>query len=140
MGFSDDVMRGFVLKEMGRIYPSSEGWQYQVVGDDIVNGQEFLLTRRMAGRTEHVRLIVSFAKKVTLQLIQRFSQMADTAPYAGIKNIGNVLLVPQTADISLVPDAIRVRFMHSFAYRGKDLIWLKKYGCSTRKDMDKCQA
>ena len=96
MGFTDDVMRGFVLKEMGRIYPSSEGWQYQVVGDDLVNGQEFLLTRRMAGRTEHVRLIVTFARKVTSTLIERFSQMTDTPPYAGIKNITNVLLVPQT--------------------------------------------
>lgn len=140
MGFSDDVMRGFVLKEIGRIYPSSEGWQYKVVGDDLVNGQEFLLTRRMAGRTEHVRLIASFGKKATSQLIDRFSQMIDTAPYAGIKNITNVLVVPQTSDVSLVPDAIKVRYMHSFAYRGKDLIWLKKYGCNTRKDMDKCHA
>jgi len=139
MGFSDDVMRGFVLKEIGRIYPSSEGWRYQVVGDDLVSGQEFLITRRIAGRSEHVRLIVSFSKKVTSQLIERFSQMTDTA-YAGIKNITNLLLVPQTTDISLVPDTMRVRFMHSFAYKGKDLIWLKKYGCNTRKDMDKCQA
>ena len=133
-------MRGFVQKEIGRIYPSSDGWHYQVVGDDLVNGQEFLLMKRMAGKTEHVRLIVSFSKKVTTQLIARFSQKTDSAPYAGIKNITNMLLVPQTADVSLVPDSLRVRFMHSFGYKGKDLIWLKKTGCNTRKDMDKCKA
>jgi len=139
MGYTDDVMRGFVLKEIGRIYPSSEGWQYKVISDDLVKDQEFLLTRRMAGRTEHVRLIVSFSKKATSQLIGRFSELNETGPYAEIKNLTNVLLVPQTADVSLVPDTIGVRFMHSFAYRGKDLIWLKKYGCNTRKDMEKCQ-
>ncbi len=137
MGYTDDVMRGFVLKEIGRIYPSSEGWHYKMISDDLLKGEEFLLTRRMAGRTEYVRLIVSFSKKVTQQLFGRFSEM--TGPYTEIKNITNVLLVPQSADATLVPDTIGVRFMHSFAYREKDLIWLKKFGSTTRKEMEKSQ-
>jgi len=36
------------------------------------------------------------------------------------------LLVPQGTDVSDLPEGIKVVFMRSFRYEGKDLIWLKR--------------
>jgi hypothetical protein len=119
MGSNEDIMHEFVKKELIRAYPSSDGWVVSPAGPKGKD-QGFVAKKRFKGKTISVNILVSFDKKVTKDLINKLSGFRKSP------DIASVLVVPQGADVGVVPGDIKVRFMRSFAFEGKDLVWIRK--------------
>lgn len=117
MGSKTDVMEDMVYKDLVRLFPKVDGWNIQAV---LVKGpREFSITRKVMGKSEAIRLIVSLERKVSQSTIDAFS--------SGSGNAEQILMVPQGSDTSLVRAPVRVMNMHSFAFRDKELVWLRKF-------------
>lgn len=119
MGSNEDIMHEFVKKELIRAYPSTDGWSVSPTGAKGKD-QGFVARKRFKGKTISVNILVSFDKKVTKNLIDKLNSMRKNP------DIASVLVVPQGAEVGMVPDDVKVRYMRSFAFEGKDLIWIRK--------------
>lgn len=124
MGSNQDIMREFARKELIRTYPSSDGWDV-VASDQKGADQVFVAKRRNKGKTEMADILVTFNRKVTQEMIDRLAGLRKNPAAASI------LIVPLGTDVSLVPAGIRVRFMRSFAFDEKELVWIRKRFQST---------
>jgi hypothetical protein len=124
-------MEDMVLKDLVRIYPKIDGWN---VAAAPVKGplREFSISRKRMGKLEAVRLIVSFERKVSKRTMEAFGSGAGDAE--------QILMVPQGTDTSLVTTPVRVMLMHSFAFRDKDLVWLRKFHVGPMEAMAKAKA
>lgn len=125
MGFSSDIMHDFVAKEIKSLFSSYDGWKYteQPAGsgyDSLV-----VLERLNDGHRESVNVLVTFARSVPAPLPEELTatkRSMDGTP----TRFASAVMVPANADTSSVPAGIRIYTMRSFAFDGKDLIWLKK--------------
>lgn len=124
MGSNQDIMREFARKELIRTYPSSDGWDVVASGQKGAD-QVFVAKRRNKGKTEMADILVTFNRKVTQEMIDRLAGLRKNPAAASI------LIVPLGTDVSLVPAGIRVRFMRSFAFDEKELVWIRKRFQST---------
>jgi hypothetical protein len=119
MGSNQDIMHEFVKKELIRAYPSSEGWDVTPV-DLKGKDQAYLAKRRSRGKTDISYILVTFDRKVTKDTLGTLAGLKKTPGAASI------LIVPQAADVTIVPADVRVRYMRSFAFEDKDLVWIRK--------------
>jgi len=125
MGFSSDIMHDFVAKEIKSRFSSYDGWMYteKTVGsgyDSLV-----VLERLNGGHRECVKVLVTFTRSVPVPLPDELTateRSTDGTP----TRFASAVMVPANADISVVPAGIRIYTMRSFAFEGKDLIWVKK--------------
>ena len=123
MGFSTDVMHDFAIKEVKRLYQPSLGWKVEPIAPAPGNDLAFNLTKGGRGRVERVRIVVTYERKPTQAAIQTLHP--PTAP--GVQdNAQKVIIVPEGAVVSGVPEDVKVVYMKSFAFRGKELVWIKK--------------
>jgi hypothetical protein len=119
MGSNEDIMHEFVKKELIRAYPSTDGWSVSPIGGKGKD-QGFVARKRFKGKTISVNILVSFDKKVTKNLVDKLNSLRKNP------DIASVLVVPQGAEVGMVPDDVKIRYMRSFAFEGKDLIWIRK--------------
>lgn len=125
MGFSSDIMYDFVEKEIKGIYSSYDGWK--MTRRNLATGYDTVVTleRRNGGHRECVNVLVTFSR--TLE-----SPLLDELTKTGKSNDGTVTLnkfavmVPANADTTSVPSGYLIHTMNSFAFEGKELIWVKK--------------
>jgi hypothetical protein len=88
------------------------------------NDEIFSLSRRR-GSSQVVTVGASFARVIGQELISALMEGKETAAAKRGTWYGG-LLVPQGTDVSGLPEGIKVVFMRSFRYEGKDLLWLKR--------------
>lgn len=124
MGYSGDIMHDIVQKELKRNYPASEGWVVSGTSKKIGNDDIFSVSRRRAS-SQVVTVGVTFSKIIEPGLVASMVAEKNTAAAKKSAWQGS-LLVPQGTDISGIPADIKVIFMRSFRYEGKDLLWLKR--------------
>ena len=79
----------------------------------------------VSGNRESTRVLVSFEKNISKEKIERM-RSSVTGPYGQVQKSNILLIVPQNANTSMVPSDVRISFMHSFAFQGNDLTWMKK--------------
>lgn len=125
MGFTSDIMHDFVAKEITSIYSSYDGWK--CTPKPTGNGYDSLmvLERRMGGHKECVKVLATFSRTVPFPLPEEFTtqeRSTDGMP----TRFDYAVLVPANADTSSVPAGVRTYTMRSFAFEGKELIWVKK--------------
>jgi hypothetical protein len=124
MGYSGDIMHDIVQKELKRNYPASEGWVISGAPKQIVNDEIFSLSRRR-GSNQVATVAATFGRMVEPGLISSLMEGKETT--AAKKGTWHAsLLVPQGTEVSGLPAEIKVIFMRSFRYEGKDLLWLKR--------------
>jgi hypothetical protein len=124
MGYSGDIMHDIVQKELKRNYPASEGWVITEDSKQVGNDEIFSLSRRR-GSSQVATVGATFARVIGQELISALMQGKETAAAKRGTWYGG-LLVPQGTDVSGLPEGIKVVFMRSFRYEGKDLLWLKR--------------
>jgi len=124
MGYSGDIMHDIVQKELKRNYPASEGWVISGDPKQIGNDEIFSVSRRR-GSNQVATVAATFGRIVGQGLVSAMLEGKAT-PAASKGTWHACLLVPQGTDVSGLPDEIRVIFMRSFRYEGKDLLWLKR--------------
>jgi len=125
MGFSSDIMHDFVAKEIKGIYSSFDGWK--CTPKQTGNGYDSLmvLERRNGGHRECEKVLVTFSRSVPSPLPEEFSakeRSSDGTP----TRFDYAVMVPANADTSSVPAGVRIFTMRSFAFEGKELVWVKK--------------
>jgi hypothetical protein len=125
MGICTDIMHDFVLQEIKRIYSTYDGWKItprkKGTGYDTI----VLVERMNQGYREIVRILVSFKKEVTLDMIDELIRpepvFDGTTP-----RYDYAIIVPAHADTSKLPKDLKIYIMKSFAFDGKELTWVKK--------------
>ncbi len=124
MGYSGDIMHDIVQKELKRNYPASEGWVISDARKQAGDIEIFTVSRRR-GSNQVATVGATFERIVGSGLASALLQ-GKAAPAAKKGTWHASLLVPQGTDVSGLPGEIKVIFMRSFRYEGKDLLWLKR--------------
>ncbi len=124
MGYSGDIMHDIVQKELKRNYPASEGWVISDARKQAGDIEIFTVSRRQ-GSNQVATVGATFERIVGSGLASALLQ-GKAAPAAKKGTWHASLLVPQGTDVSGLPGEIKVIFMRSFRYEGKDLLWLKR--------------
>ena len=122
MGFSEDIMRGFVSKEIWMWFPHNEGWVMQQVRSSGKDGFEYQVSRNYKGKKQYALVSASFNQKPGLAEVPA----VKNDPSDRRVSAGSFLLVPQGADTSGVSSQVRVILMKSYGFIGDKLVWLTK--------------
>ncbi len=130
MGICTDIMHKFVKQEISRIYSSFDGWK--ITQRKYGNSYEtiFVISRINQGTREIVKLLVLFKKVITLDMLEELTYPEKVTDGMTPRRF-YALMVPANADTSALPKDLTVMTMMSFAFEGKELIWVNK---PTRKN------
>lgn len=125
MGFSSDIMHDFVAKEIKNIYSTYDGWK--CTAKDLGNGYDSLmiLERINDGHRECEKVLVTFGRSVASPLPEELTTPERNTDGTRAR-FSFAVMVPANADTASVPQGVRVYTMRSFAFEGKELIWVKK--------------
>ena len=125
MGICTDIMHDFVLQEIKHLYSSFDGWKITMKKKGTGYDTIVLVKRMNNGYLEIVRLLVTFKKEITLDMIDELIRpepvLDGTCP-----RYNYAIIVPAHADTSKMPKDLKIFTMNSFAFDGKELIWVKK--------------
>jgi len=132
MGICTDIMHDFVLQEIRRLYSSFDGWKITPKNKGTGYDTIVLVERMNNGYREIVRILVSFKKEITLDMIDDLIRQEPVLD-GTIPRYDYAVIVPANADTSKLPKDLKISTMKSFAFEGKDLVWVKK---PVRKDPD----
>jgi hypothetical protein len=125
MGICTDIMNDFVLQEIKRIYSSYDGWKLSPKKKGAGYDTLVLLERSNDGHKEITKVLVSFQKIVTLDMLGDLIRPEPV--YDGSRpRYDYAVIVPANADTSALPKDLKVFIMKSFAFEGKELVWVKK--------------
>jgi hypothetical protein len=125
MGICTDIMHDFVLQEIKHIYSSFDGWKITLNKKGTGYDTIVLVKRMNNGYLEIVRILVTFKKEVTLDMIDELIRPEPVFD-GTIPRYDYAIIVPANADISKMPKDLKIFVMKSFAFDGKELIWIKK--------------
>ena len=125
MGICTDIMNDFVLQEIKRLYSSYDGWKMTPKKKGAGYDTLVLLERSNGGHKEITKVLVSFQKVVTLDMLDDLIRPEPV--YDGSRpRYEYAVIVPANADTSSLPKDLKVFIMRSFAFEGKELTWVKK--------------
>jgi hypothetical protein len=125
MGICTDIMNDFVLQEIKRIYSSYDGWKISPKKKGAGYDTIVLLERSNDGHREITKVLVSFQKVVTLDMLGDLIRPEPV--YDGSRpRYDYAVIVPANADTSALPKDLKIFIMKSFAFEGKELVWIKK--------------
>jgi hypothetical protein len=125
MGICTDIMHDFVLQEINRLYSSFDGWKITQKKKGTGYDTIVVASRMYQGHREIVRILVTFKKDVTLDMIDELIHPEPVFDGTVPRN-DYAVIVPGNADTSQLPKDLKIYIMKSFAFDGKDLVWVKK--------------
>lgn len=125
MGFSADIMHDFVAKEIRNIFSSYDGWNCTMKETGSGYNSIAILERRNGGHRECVKVLVSFDAALPADLPEELTRQEKTSDGTPLR-FSYAVMVPSRADTSGIPAGMKVYTMRSFAFEGKELIWVKK--------------
>jgi hypothetical protein len=125
MGICTDIMNDFVLKEIKHIYSSYDGWNITPKKKGAGYDSLIILERSNDGHKEITKVLVTFQKIVTLDMLDDLTRPEPV--FDGSRpRFDFAVIVPGNADTTALPKDLKVYVMKSFAFEGKELIWVKK--------------
>jgi len=125
MGICTDIMHDFVLQEIKRLYSSYDGWKVTPRRHGNSYDTIFVIERVNKGTREIAKILASFKKEVTLDMIEDLT-LPERASDGSVPRRSFAVMVPAGADVSQLPPDLKILTMKSFAFEGKELVWIKK--------------
>ena len=122
MGYSEDIMHNFAMRDLRNVFPVSEGWQNNRVSPVSPNSAIYEFSRRNKGATERAVAAVSLDSKITPSAMDTLSKACASVVPCNKR----ILLVPQATGMQAVPSDITVLTMSSFGFEEGRLAWLTK--------------
>ena len=122
MGYSEDIMHNFALRDLRTVFPASEGWQNSQVTPVTSNSAIYEFSRRNKGATEKAVAVVSFDPKITPAMMENLYKACAFVLHCKKQ----ILLVPQSTSMQAAPADVNVLTMSSFGFEGGRLAWLTK--------------
>jgi hypothetical protein len=84
-----------------------------------------LLERMVNGHREFIKVLVTFQERVPPDMLNGLKKPEKANDGIIVRN-NFAVIVPANADTSALPSNVRIYSMKSFAFEGKELIWVKK--------------
>jgi len=125
MGSNQDIMHNFARQEINRFFSTYDGWRITPLPETGGYDREFIVERTISGNREYKKVLVSFEKCIQKEKIEGL-RSSVTGPYGQVMKSDILVIVPQNSDTSCVPPDVRLSFMNSFSFDGKELAWTKK--------------
>jgi len=125
MGYSKDVMHDHTAREIQNIYSGYDGWTSVSVSTGPGYDMLVTLERQNGGHRDMANVFVTYARAAP-SVFPKEKGAKKRAADGTLLRQEYAILVPKNADVSAVPSGIKVYFMHSFAYEGDELVWVKK--------------
>jgi hypothetical protein len=122
MGYSEDIMYDFAMKDLKTIFPEYEGWKGKETSSTKVSEKIFTFSRRLQGRPEQAMIMISFNRDSDETDINSFINLCEKTPNCTRK----LLLVPGFSDLPARPGIMEVKEMNAFGYHEGKLVWLTK--------------
>ena len=132
MGICTDIMHDFVMQEIKRIYSSYDGWKISQQRHGNSYDTIFVIERMNKGTKEVAKILASYKKEITLDMIEELT-VPEKSPDGMVPRRSFAVMVPGGADVSQLPSDLKILTMKSFAFEGKELVWIKK---PVRKNSD----
>ena len=125
MGICTDIMHEFVMQEIKRIYSSYDGWKITPRSHGNSYDTIFVIERINKGTKEIVKILASFKKDITLDMIEDLT-VPEKSSDGREPRRSFAVMVPEGANVSSLPSDLNIMTMKSFAFEGKELTWVKK--------------
>ena len=125
MGICTDIMHDFVQQEIKRIYSTYDGWKITPRQDGNGYDTTLMIERMNKGNREIAKILVTFKKIVSLDMIEELT-VPEKVPDGTVPRRFFAVMVPVNADTSALPKDLKVMYMRSFMFEGKELAWIKK--------------
>jgi len=122
MGYSEDIMQRFVMKDLRMKFPESEGWQESRIASEVQNREMYIFSRRNRGQSEKAVAMVSFDQKIAPAALDDLVKKCDSTPQCTKR----IMLVPQSTSLKVVPPDVQVLTMSAFGFEAGKLTWLTK--------------
>jgi hypothetical protein len=122
MGSQTDIVYSYAERSLRKVYPTAEGWsiQRQTVSGNSV--PDFQISRKFWGVSESVLAAVIMNTQIGAEDLGIFS---SDAPGAG-KTAKKLVIIPEGADISSLPDEFNVMELKGFACKDDKIVWWKR--------------
>jgi hypothetical protein len=119
-------MHDHTAREIQNIYSGYDGWTTAAPAP-TGNGYDTLVTleRQNGGHRDVATVFVTYARVISPVFPGKDGAKKRAADGTLLRQ-EYAILVPKNADVSAVPAGIAIHFMHSFAYEGDELAWIKK--------------
>lgn len=118
-------MHDFVAKEIRSLYSTFDGWKISERAMGSGYDRIAHLERRNNGHRECVKMLVTFSKVVSDEALAEIRKPEKTTDGTITRNACAVMM-PANAGSGSVPAGIPVYPMRSFAFEGRELVWVKK--------------
>ena len=125
MGSSSDIMHEFVSQEIRRLYSSYNGWNVAYRNPLTAYDEIICLQRFTGGSREFAMVGVTFSREVDPKLIDTITS-PERSGDGTVARLSSALVIPENANVAGVPTNVAVHHMHSFAFDGESLVWVKK--------------
>jgi hypothetical protein len=133
---TQDVMNGFALQELNRIYSTYDGWkmspQKQGSGYDTL----VRLERLHGGHHDIVKVLVTFNKEIAADMVVELNKK-ELITDGMVPRYDSAVIAPLNTDTSALPAGMKIYSMNSFEFKGNELRWVKKKVAKTQVAVDK---
>jgi hypothetical protein len=133
---TQDVMNGFALQELNRIYSTYDGWkmspQKQGSGYDTL----VRLERLHGGHRDMVKVLITFNKEIAADMVAELNKK-ELITDGMVPRYDSAVIAPVNTDTSALPAGIKIYSMNSFEFKGNELRWVKKKVAKTQVAVDK---
>jgi hypothetical protein len=133
---TQDVMNGFALQELNRIYSTYDGWkmspQKQGSGYDTL----VRLERLHGGHHDIVKVLITFNKEIAADMVAELNKK-ELITDGMVPRYDSAVIAPVNTDTSALPAGMKIYSMNSFEFKGNELRWVKKKVAKTQVAVDK---
>ncbi|MDG6257753.1 MAG: hypothetical protein QCH35_09175 [Methanomicrobiaceae archaeon] len=126
MGFAEDALYSYVERSLRRMFPEREGWEIKRRPRDNEMVPDYFVQKKRFGRTHRVLVEVALVPIITEDHIEPLAAYAGKMEKLLLPIEALVLVVPEGANLSAVPDDIDVLALDVLRVEGGDVIWTKK--------------
>jgi hypothetical protein len=126
MGFAEDVLYSYVERSLRRMFPEREGWEIKRRPRDNELVPDYFVQKKRFGRTYRVLVEVALVPTITEDHIEPLAAYAAKMEQLLLPIEALILVVPEGADHSAVPDYIDVLPLDILRVEDGDVIWVKK--------------
>jgi len=126
MGFAEDVLYSYVERSLRRMFPEREGWEIKRRPHDNDEVPDYFVKKKRFGRTHRVLVEVALVPTITEDHLEPLAAYAAKMEKLLLPIEALILVVPEGADLSAVPDYIDVLPLDVLRVEGGDVIWVKK--------------
>jgi hypothetical protein len=126
MGFTEDSMHSYVERDLKKEFSPREGWTIERNPEWDGISFEYQVWRKTIGHLSRYVVDVLMQPRVDEKEIRRIREKLAAVLEMGVKVDQIILFVPSGADISAVPDDLKIKYLKILKVDEGDILWWRK--------------